>query len=77
MTDDPRFPEEKTTPLATLAAPWGREISLQGVEHESGLKILRVRIKEGRARFTILDLDAPTAKAWGEAMMTWAKTAES
>ncbi len=66
------FPEEKVTPLTILQAPWGREITLQAVEHDSGLKMLRVRIKEGRARFTILDLDAPTAAAWAEAMARWA-----
>ena len=66
------FPEEKITPLTTLQAPWGREVTLQAVEHDSGLKMLRVRIKEGRSRFTIFDLDAPTAAAWAEVMARWA-----
>jgi hypothetical protein len=38
--------------------------------------MLRVRIKEGRARFTILDLDAPTARAWAQTMLDWAETVE-
>ena len=76
MSDEPKFPEEKVTPIAVLNAPWSREITLSAVEHESGLKMMRVRIKEGRARFTILDLDPPTAKAWGQAMLEWADKAE-
>ncbi len=75
MSDDIPASDETITPLATLAAPWNREVTLQAVEHASGLKMLRVRIKEGRARFTILDLDQPTAKAWAELMASWAETA--
>jgi hypothetical protein len=71
-TDTPAFPEEKVTTLATIAAPWGREVMLQSVDHESGLRMLRVRIREGRARFTVLDLDATTARAWAAAMGEWA-----
>lgn len=68
--------EEKIATLETIAAPWGREVTLQSVDHDSGLKMMRVRIREGRARFTILDIDARTASAWGQAMQDWAKTAE-
>ncbi len=70
MTDQP---EETVTTLATLAAPWSREVTLQAVEHDSGLRMLRVRIKEGRARFTILDLDEPTATEWARVMREWAE----
>lgn len=73
MTDEIRHPEESVSPLATLAAPWGREVTLQAVRHDSGLELLRVRIKEGKARFTILDLDAATARTWGAAMLAWAE----
>lgn len=76
MSDETRFPEESVTTLATIAAPWGREVTLQSVDHDSGLKMMRVRIREGRARFTILDLDAATARAWAEAMQAWARDAE-
>lgn len=74
MTDDVTHPEETVTTLATLAAPWSREVTLQAVEHDSGLRMLRVRIKEGRARFTILDLDATTATEWARVMREWAGT---
>lgn len=75
-TEDPKLATETVTPIVTLAAPWSREVTLSAVDHESGLKLMRVRIKEGRTRFTILDLDAPTAKAWGQAMLDWAAKSE-
>jgi hypothetical protein len=71
MTDEIRHPEETVTTLATLAAPWSREIVAQSVEHDSGLRMLRLRIKEGRSRFTILDLDRPTVDALMAVMGEW------
>ena len=73
MSDEIQLPVETITPLAVLQAPWSREITLQAVDHESGLKMLRMRIKEGKSRFTIIDLDAPTAMALAETLNTWAK----
>jgi len=47
------------------------------VRFESGMRLLRVTIKEGR-RFTQLDLDDATAVQWGQAMLDWAaRTSES
>lgn len=73
MTDETRHPEETITTLATLAAPWSREITVQRVDHDSGLRLMRLRIKEGRARFTILDLDEPTVEALMTVMGEWKK----
>ncbi|MGD0561852.1 MAG: hypothetical protein ABSA66_02080 [Roseiarcus sp.] len=56
----------------TIQAPYGRVIRLDEVDFESGMRLLRVTIREG-ARFTILDLDAPTAAQWGRAMSDWAQ----
>lgn len=56
----------------TIQAPYGRVIRLDEVDFESGMRLLRVTIREG-ARFTILDLDAPTAALWGRAMSGWAE----
>ncbi|CAA7620808.1 hypothetical protein [Magnetospirillum sp. UT-4] len=75
-TEPPKFAEETITPLTVIEAPWSREVTLSAVDHESGLKLMRVRIKEGRARFTILDIDVPTARAWAQAMTDWADKAE-
>lgn len=75
-TEDPQFAEEIITELAAIEAPWNRQVTLSSVDHESGLRMLRVRIKEGRARFTILDIDPATARAWAGAMLDWADKAE-
>ena len=73
MTDEILHPQEAVTTLATIQAPWSREITLQKVDHDSGLNILRMRIKEGRARFTIIDLDQPTVDALMAVMGEWAR----
>jgi hypothetical protein len=63
--------EEIKTRIATLEAPYRREIWLDEVRFESGMRLLRVTIKEGR-RFTQLDLDEATADQWGQTMLDWA-----
>ena len=60
------------TPLATIAAPYGRQIRLEDVAYESGMKLLRLTIREG-GRYSILEIDAPTARDWAEAMRKWAE----
>ena len=60
------------TPLKTISAPYGRQIRLEDVAYESGMKLLRVTIREG-GRYTILEIDAATAVDWGEEMRKWAQ----
>ena len=62
------------TRLKSIAAPYGREIRLDDVAYESGLKLLRVTIREG-ARYTILELDAAAAMEWADEMRRWAQRA--
>lgn len=69
MTEDAH-----TRDIGQIDAPYRREVLLQDVEHESGMRMLRIRIREGR-RFTILDIDAPTAEAWADIMTKWARGA--
>ncbi|MBT3072005.1 hypothetical protein KKP04_14170 [Rhodomicrobium sp. Az07] len=57
--------------LETLSAPYGREVRLDDVRFESGMRLLRVTIREG-TRITVLDLDPGTALAWAGAMAQWA-----
>ena len=64
------MPQEITAELAKIKAPFGQEITLQDVTHESGLQMMRVRIKEG-SRFTIIDIDRDTAKKWGKILDRW------
>ena len=51
-------------------------MELLEVHYESGMRLLRVRIREGR-RFPIMDLDPSTAAHWGSAMSAWAERTES
>jgi hypothetical protein len=62
---------ETVTRLERFQAPYGREVELLEVLYESGMKLLRLRIREGR-RFTIMDLDPDTAAHWGSALSGWA-----
>ena len=59
------------TRLETITAPYGREIRLDEVAYESGMKLLRVTVREG-ARYTMVELDAATAAQWARAMAGWA-----
>ena len=46
----------------------GQDIELQQVVHDAGgMPFLRIRVRE-RARFTIFDVDAATARQWAAAM---------
>lgn len=67
---------ERISDLAKFQAPYGPEILLQEVEHESGLRLLRIRIRE-KSRFTILDVDQPTAIRWAGVMTAWADTSNA
>lgn len=48
--------------LGQITAPWGKELVVQSLCYSSGMRLARLRIREGH-RFTTLDLDAATA-AW-------------
>ena len=63
------------TTLTKLTVPLGRqEIELQQLDYESGgMSLLRTRIRE-KSRFTVFDIDPATARAWGEALLRWART---
>lgn len=74
---EPTEPDDKlsVTAVTRLRAPLGgQEIELQQIDYRhGGLSLLRIRIREGR-RFTIFDIDAQTAAAWGEAMLDWSRS---
>lgn len=57
-----------------FVAPWGKNVTVQKVEYEGGLVLLRVRIKEG-SRFTLLDLDPTGAKRLAQILNAWAEKA--
>jgi hypothetical protein len=66
---------DQITSLAKFRNPYGnQEVELQEIRYESGgMPMLRLRIKERGARFTIFDLDPLTTKFWAEEMLKWAQ----
>ncbi len=66
--------DEVVATLDHFAAPYGRQVTLESVEYESGLNLLRIRIREGN-RFTTMDIDADTAVRWATVMSAWAGNA--
>lgn len=65
MTEPERFK------LGTIQAPYGRELRLEELRFETGMRILRVTVREGR-RFTTLDLDPERAREVSAALGAWA-----
>jgi len=63
--------ETSITKLDKFTAPYGKEVSLENVLYENGMRVLRIHIREGK-RFTVMDIDANTALTWGAAMVDWA-----
>ena len=63
----------RVTPLDKLRVPLGgQEIELQQIDFEAGgMSLLRTRIRE-KSRFTVFEIDAQTAAAWGQALLRWA-----
>lgn len=66
---------DQITSLLKFRNPFGnQEIELQQVDYAAGgIPMMRLRIKERGARFTIFDVDPVTAQSWAEAMLEWAK----
>lgn len=65
---------DQLIPLTKFRNPYGnQEIELQEVRYEAGgTPMLRLRIRERGARFTIFDIDPVTAKYWADEMARWA-----
>ncbi|HEX5698379.1 MAG TPA: hypothetical protein VFX90_06995 [Rhodoferax sp.] len=61
------------TTLAKFNIPVGLQvIELQQVDYEgANMRQLRTRIRE-KSRFTVFDIDAQSARLWGEALLRWA-----
>lgn len=62
---------ERVVDIEEFPAPFSKQIKVQDVVYENGFHLLRIRIRE-RSRFTMVDLDAETARHWGELMLNWA-----
>ncbi len=63
--------DEIITRRAEFDLPYGRSATLKDVEFESGMKMLRLTLRENR-RFTIIDLDPASASALAVELHHWA-----
>lgn len=62
----------KQSLIEEFPAPYNKKIKLENIEHESGMTMIRMLIREG-SRFTTLDLDPKTAQIMGQHMLTWSE----
>ncbi|ACL71421.1 DUF6967 family protein [Thioalkalivibrio sulfidiphilus] len=60
--------------MEQFEAPFGEQIELRQIIHDSGVPLLRVIIRDG-GKYTKLELDPATAHQWGKAMVRWAELA--
>ena len=63
--------ESTVTELDKFIAPYGKEVTLENVDYENGMRVLRIHIREGN-RFTVMDINDTVASQWGTAMTAWA-----
>ena len=63
--------DSTVTRLEKFPAPYGKEVTLENVAYENGMRVLRIHIREDK-RFTVMDIDASTALTWGDALTRWA-----
>ena len=62
--------DEQVTEIASMEAPYGKQLLFQNIAYENGTRVLRVRVREG-SRFTIFDLDENTTVKISELMSNW------
>jgi len=62
--------------IAEHELPFGRRVRLVSATYESGLRMLRVNIREGR-RITQIEVDPDGAEALAANLMAWAKTSRN
>lgn len=60
--------------MEQFEGPFGEQVELRQIIHESGIPLLRVIIRDG-GKYTRLELDPATAHQWGSAMTRWAELA--
>jgi len=60
--------DETIRDIAKLELPFRRKASIREVRHESGMRMLRLVLREG-TRITQVDLDADTARELGQTLL--------
>ena len=61
MEDRDETGQAEVSEVGRVVAPWGRELVVQALNYDSGMRIARLRIREGR-QFTTLDLDVASTE---------------
>ena len=59
--------DETVTDLVEMELPFGRRARLREVRHESGLRMIRLILREGK-RITQVDMDEVSAMRLGQAL---------
>lgn len=68
--------EGRLRPIAELELPFGRRASLRELTHDSGLRMVRLVLREG-TRITQVDLDEASALALGRLLVENAAATEN
>lgn len=55
-----------------FTAPFGQVIELRQILHESGIRLLRVIVRD-EGKYYSVDLDPATAYQWGKDLVSWAQ----
>jgi len=64
--------EEEVNDLGKFDLPYGREVRMEEIVFEGGMKLLRLRFREGK-RHTVIELDGPSAANWANVLGPWAE----
>ena len=65
--------EEQVNDLGKFELPYGKEARIEEIVFEGGMKLLRLRLREGK-RHTVIELDATSARQWAGILGPWAET---
>jgi hypothetical protein len=63
--------EEEVNDLGKFDLPYGREVRIEEIVYEGGMKLLRLRFREGK-RHTVIELDPASAGQWANILGPWA-----
>jgi hypothetical protein len=64
--------EEEVNELGKLDLLFGKELKIEEIVYDNGLRMLRLRLREGK-RFTTIELDADNAGKWADIIGAWAR----
>jgi len=66
--------EDEVNDLGMIELPYGKEVRMEEIVYEGGMRLVRMRLREGK-RHTVIELDPASAAAWGKTLQDWARAA--